>query len=183
MVISILSRKGGVGKSVTAMHLAALLQSNGKPSAVIDFDPEGTCLSWSKKVTLPFSVFPSREMDTAVSQKRTLVIDTPPNDPKLLGAAARAADKCVIVARTNLLDIDRLRSTMDTFFASGFEGPYGVLLTQAPTGKLGMEMRLALEDAEIPVIGIIPSRVEYQRSFGEVPTRLHEYELAFRKFL
>ncbi|MFC6619312.1 P-loop NTPase [Deinococcus radiophilus] len=37
-VISILSRKGGVGKTMTALHAAALLAARGEDVAILDKD-------------------------------------------------------------------------------------------------------------------------------------------------
>ena len=183
MVIAILSKKGGVGKSVSAMYIAALLEQKRKKAAVVDFDPEGTALAWSRRTRLPYPVYPMGELKDALESNRHLVIDTPPNDAKTLGAAARAADRCIVVARSNLLEMDRLKPTLDALAASGFEGNWGVLLTQLPTGKLGPEMSEALRENGIPLLGSIPSRVEYQRAFGEVPSNLGDYEVALRRFL
>lgn len=183
MIIAILSKKGGVGKSVSAMYIAALLEEQHRRAAVVDFDPEGTALAWSRRTRLPYPVYGMGELKEAIESKRHLIIDTPPNDAKTLGAAARAADRCILVARSNLLEVDRLKPSLDALAASGFEGRWGLLLTQLPTGKLGPEVKQALEENGIPVLGTIPSRVEYQRAFGEVPTRLWDYEAALRSFL
>jgi chromosome partitioning protein len=184
MIVSILSRKGGSGKSVTAMHAAAYLESQGRPACVVDLDPEGTALAWMKSAdALPFPVHPSRELERASKSGRIVLIDTPPNDAKTLGLAARVADRVIVVSGANPLEADRLGPTLDALDASGFSGPWGVLLTRVPRGKLGPAMIEALEAAGLNVLGSIPSRVEYERAFGESPKRLDDYEMALKEFL
>lgn len=181
-IISVLSRKGGVGKTVTAMYTAAVLKAQGKDVAVLDKDPEGSAGAWSRSAgDLPFPVYPEGKQAQALKHA-WVVIDTPPNDPRALGDAARIASRVIVVAKCNALEADRLIPTLDALAASGFAGKWGILLTQA-RGGLGREMKLALEDEDLPVLGIIPHLVKFERAFGTLPDDLSDYESALKEVL
>lgn len=176
-IISVLSRKGGVGKTVTAIFAATLLRTQGHDVAVLDKDPEGSAGAWARAAgDLPFPVYPEGKQAQAMKHG-AVVIDTPPNDPKALGEAARMADRVIVVAKCNALEADRLIPTLDALAASGFSGAWGILLTQA-RGGLGNEMKLALEEEELPVLGVIPHLVKFERAFGTLPEDLTEYRAA-----
>lgn len=181
-IISVLSRKGGVGKTVTAMYTAAVLKVQGKDVAVLDKDPEGSAGAWARSAgDLPFPVYPEGKQAQALKHA-WVVIDTPPNDPRALGDAARIASRVIVVAKCNALEADRLIPTLDALAASGFVGKWGILLTQA-RGGLGREMKLALEDEDLPVLGIIPHLVRFERAFGTLPDDLSDYESALKEVL
>ncbi len=58
-VISVTNRKGGVGKTTTAMHIATAMAAIGKKVAVFDLDPQGnatTSLGLNKK-DIPYSSY------------------------------------------------------------------------------------------------------------------------------
>jgi chromosome partitioning protein len=48
MIISIISLKGGVGKTTTALHLATVAALEGLPVTLLDADAESSALSWAR---------------------------------------------------------------------------------------------------------------------------------------
>lgn len=182
-IVAVLSRKGGSAKTVTSMYAAQMLSQQGQNVAVLDRDPEGSAGAWARSAgkLLPFPVYPERQRAAAMKHDWVLV-DTPPNDARVLGDAAREATRVIVVAKCNALEADRLMPTLDALAASGYSGPWGILLTQA-RGSLGREMRDALEAEELPVLGIIPHSVRYERAFGAAPDNLEEYSAALSELL
>ncbi len=181
-VISIISRKGGVRKTVTAVYCAQLLKSQGKDVVILDKDPEGSARAWARDaVGFPYPVYPDSKQDDALKHG-VVVVDTPPNDAKALGDAARLANYVVVIAKCNSLEADRLIPTLDALAASGYTGKWGILLTQAK-GNLGREMQEALEAEDLPVLGIIPHLIKYERAFGGVPDDLSDYQKVLGKAL
>jgi hypothetical protein len=44
-------------------------------------------------------------------------------------------------------------------------------------------MTTALKASGLKVFGLIPAKVEYERSFGNAPSRLEDYASALKEFL
>ena len=75
MYLTIASYKGGVGKTTTAVHLAAYLQSFA-PTLLIDGDPNRSSLVWAKNGKLPFAVVDKEEGAFHARNYEHVVIDT-----------------------------------------------------------------------------------------------------------
>ena len=86
MIVSIANQKGGVGKTTTAINLAAALALRGKPTLLIDLDPQGnSSLTFIDPRTLTKNVF-----DAFVEPNCTLKdIIVPTAHPHLFLAPAR----------------------------------------------------------------------------------------------
>ena len=181
---AVLSRKGGVGKTVTSMYAAAQLKARGQDVALLDLDPEGSATTWARTAgNLSFPVYSHARRKDSLKHEH-VVIDTPPNDPKILGDAARLAQRVIVVAGCNAMEADRLGPTLDVLGGSGFdlEQPWGILLTQA-RGNAGREMKLMLEGEDLPVLGIIPHLLKFARAFGLPIEASSEYEGALEGVL
>ena len=109
--IGILNSKGGVGKTTTAMHLAAAL---GEKHAVEvwDADPQGSATDWAyvaeeNQESLPFPVISvnHREIQRKESDADFIFIDTPPGNSQVLDAVANRSDMLIIPTKPASLDM------------------------------------------------------------------------------
>src|SRR5579872_6685497 len=75
MVISVASYKGGVGKTTTAVHLAAYFQQRGS-TLLLDGDLNRSSLRWSEPGKLPFKVVDHRQAAMHISRFQHVVVDT-----------------------------------------------------------------------------------------------------------
>jgi chromosome partitioning protein len=138
-VISVVSRKGGSGKTTVAVHLAVASLGEGRRTCVIDTDPQASAASWGdwrggdvppEVVTCP----PLRLRQTVERSLRAgteiVVIDTPPHGDDAAREAIRAADLVIIPTRPRSFDLQALEGVTDLIAASGKPG--FVLLNSVP---------------------------------------------------
>lgn len=153
MFVTVASYKGGVGKTTTAIHLAAYLQRQA-PTLLIDGDPNRSSLIWAKNGKLPFMVVDKEEgtFHAGTGNFSHVVIDTE--------ARAGQADFEALARGCNLLVIPSgIPSTLEinalvlTIGAARQLAPdkYRVLLTMVPPSEEREtdELRHILKDREI----------------------------------
>lgn len=117
MLVAVVNTKGGVGKTTTAVHLAAVLNAHA-PTLLLDCDPHGSATAWLDQADseLDYAPFAQLGLAKAISNGiaedyRFVVVDTPPNDVAMTQDAITAADLVVVPTAPSLLDIDRLAAT------------------------------------------------------------------------
>src|SRR5215216_1205214 len=96
IVVSILAQKGGVGKSMLARSLAVQGLLDGRKTALIDADPQGTVTAGSKRrpldvpavVALGASTLALVLADLQRNGADMVVVDTPPHAQPLISLAA-----------------------------------------------------------------------------------------------
>lgn len=112
MILTIASYKGGVGKTTTAVHLAAFLQTHG-PTLLLDGDSTKNATAWAQRGGFPFKVGPIDHAAMLARNYAHVVIDTGqrPSDGDL-EAAAQGCDLLVIPAVPSALDTDGLGQTI-----------------------------------------------------------------------
>jgi chromosome partitioning protein len=152
MIVTVASFKGGVGKTVTAVHLAAYLRQSGS-TVLVDGDPNRSATGWAGRGSLPFKVVDERQAVRYAREFEHIVIDTEarPNREDL-ETLAGGCDLLVIPTSPDALALDALLLLVDTL--EELEASrYRVLLTLIPPrpSRDGEQARATLVHAGLPL--------------------------------
>ena len=162
MRVVVLSRKGGVGKSTTAIHLGGYLagvSEGGDDVLLVDTDPSRNALRWAKRGRLPFRVAGEDEVDAdpaMAREARHLIVDMRGSpSAEEIEDAMRLAEVMVIPIMPSGLALDTLLQTRRDLRRLGREDRYRVLLTSVPPWpyRRGPQARAQLEELGIPLFG------------------------------
>ncbi|NJN85872.1 MAG: ParA family protein [Leptolyngbyaceae cyanobacterium SL_7_1] len=132
MIITVTSLKGGVGKTTTAIHLAAYLQNQAN-TLLIDADPNRSASGWANRGKLPFEVVDERQTPRSDRPYDHVVIDTqarPLRDE--LVVLAESCDLLIIPTTPDVMALEALVLMLENL-KSVAVNHYRVLLTQLPT--------------------------------------------------
>jgi chromosome partitioning protein len=153
LIITVASHKGGVGKTTTAVHLAAYLQTLA-PTLLLDGDDTRNATSWSQRGNgFPFKVADEVQAARLARNYEHTVIDTGQRPKQIdLKALAEGCDLLVIPAVPASLDTDGLVLTLEALQQIG-AARFKVLLTKVPPAPEpdGAELRTGLTAQKIPL--------------------------------
>ncbi|MGB3308253.1 MAG: ParA family protein [Nodosilinea sp.] len=154
MIVTVASFKGGVGKTTTAIHLAAFLQGYAE-TLLIDADPNQSALFWASRGELPFVVVDQWQAAAVPTPHGHVVIDTPARPiAEDLALLAIACDLLILPTTPDILALDALALIVQ-HLAGLPVAPYRILLTMIPPypSRAGNEVRDMLTITGLPLFG------------------------------
>ena len=181
-IIGVCGRKGGSGKTTTAVHLAAELASRGFSVALVDCDPQGSANHWSQPGKLPMPVH-HRKLDGSQSvatwskdirslPAEYLVLDSPPHLDAALGGVIGLSDVAAIPCGPSGLDLIATAETVALVRkireARGSDGPLITLIPNRVDTRTasGRELHAALKDMGEDVAPDVHSRTSLADAFN-----------------
>lgn len=119
-VISMMSQKGGVGKTTSAINFSHGISKRGLKVLLVDADPQGSSRDWNEAnngeivpvICLNSETLP-KNLDAVKSGYDIVIIDTPPRIAKISAAALRASDLCIIPVQPSPFDVLATAETVD----------------------------------------------------------------------
>ena len=145
IVISMVSPKGGVGKTTAAVVLATELAQSGKPITIIDADPNTPVVTWSKQPDKPanITVIADQSEETTLANitrasknSSVVIVDLEGTANMRVSYAISRSDLVVIPCKPSMLDAHEVAKAVSlinrTQDMTGIKIPYCVLFSQMP---------------------------------------------------
>lgn len=187
MIVVVGNVKGGVGKTTTAVFVAAGLTHHGRV-VLVDADPRSSAVDWAAAAGSEGLGFPVVRHATADLGRRVqqladgadhVVIDTPPELEGVIRSALHVADLLLVPLGTTPMEVRRLRATLDIVADVAGQGRDFAWLALFTRVRRTTSARLAREmfaEREIPLMTAeIPLAERFALAYGQRPTSLYEY--------
>lgn len=167
MIVVVAALKGGVGKTTTAVYLAAAAINSRRVVTLVDADPQASAADWLDGSEDPFLEdidlveAPTDRLLTRALEKieetDVAVVDTPPGDERLMLKALSLADVVVVPTRVGGMEMARVEAVLQLVPR---KVPYGLVISSARTFTRDYaEVVAGWTEADVRVWGSIPERV------------------------
>ncbi|MGE3246687.1 MAG: AAA family ATPase [Beijerinckiaceae bacterium] len=172
-ILSLVTQKGGSGKSTIASSLAIAAHEAGERVFIVDMDPQASLVRWygaraDKNVAVEAVSAGKLPVALKALEKAgvsLVIIDTPGTESKAAEAAMKAADLCLIPSRPNVFDLWASENTRQSLRSMRKE--YAFLLNQCPPAQQSARVEqgaAALQAMGGLMLPFISSLVDFQEA-------------------
>jgi chromosome partitioning protein len=164
-IVSVLSEKGGAGKTTVAVHLAVAGCLDGLDTVIIDLDPQASAADWCDRrgdkpeaVAIPPARLGKLLGDLRTAKVELVIVDTGRDSNNAGYIAAQAADLIIIPCRPGGFDFHALGRTVDLCKLARKDAHILVNAMRPGAKRIDADTREALAS----------------KGYGLVPVSLHE---------
>jgi chromosome partitioning protein len=170
-VVAVICRKGGVGKTTIATHLAVAAEKLGLVTVVFDLDPQASAASWGDHrgesnapavVAAQSSRLPLLLKQAESQDADLIILDTPPHADTTATAAVAKADLVLIPTRAAGLDLEALPASVQLARISG--KPFFIVINAAPVQ--GSEVAEAQQAFAAEGIEVAPVVLHHRKAYS-----------------
>ena len=183
-IITIATMKGGSGKSTIASCLAVHWHLNGRPTAIVDADPQRSIARLAAReramggvpVVEDATEAASKTAGGLAAKASAVIIDTPGFRSETTLACIAASDFLLVPVKPSPLDLDRMLDTLDALIdgIGGRRPLFRCLLTQTTRDSvIAKHIRAELIEAGFPLLkSEMTNRVGYAEAalWGATPS-------------
>ena len=163
MKVVVTNLKGGVGKTTTAVYLAAVAANRGHtPVVVVDADRQASAAEWLEERPIAGVEVVEAPSERTLARAMTaedgmVVVDLPPADERLVQSAITAADAVVIPTRAGGVEFARVAYTLEMIPS---KTPRGIVVAAARLGTNDLQETIDWwKGQNVPIWGVVPERV------------------------
>lgn len=179
ITLSLISMKGGSGKTSISVHLGVYATQKGMRTLIIDLDPQRSAERWAMMreringnnaddLTIVAGNHDNLNqlLKAADGAYDLVIIDTPPRTDAETLIAARKASIVLVPTRPSFFDIVSIQETVDTLeAANSLEKSWVILNFYDPKSKEGEEAKELLSEFDIALCPVvIEDRRDYRKS-------------------
>lgn len=173
--LTLVTQKGGVGKTTLAASIAVAAAQAGEKVAALDLDPQGSLSAWGDsrdderpaidKITSDQISQLPQILEALKGQGFTVaILDTAGIESTTGNLAMKAADLCLIPARPSKLDLQATLPTIESLMRLEMKERFAFVLNQCPPGRSSRTTEAANGLAMFGVLAdpIITQRADHQ---------------------
>lgn len=172
MIITTVGKKGGIGKTTTAVHCAGVLHEQGEKILFVDGDPNRSATQWKRrgepKNGIPFEIIGLNQVAKYAQKYQHLIIDTQAGeDEEAIQELADGCDLLILPVLPNSMSLDPLIQLVKMLNQIKAHH-YRILFNRVPTkGEPEKEVRQLLLDLGIKESNLLKTCIHETNKFDK----------------